>query len=119
MLALDTKVLFYDVGFGVFTFIHYLEHRFREQAPVKVYREEPLTAVVVDPVHGKFQVKTYVFSPDAIARRNPGALQEELTKRGRLIRRKIGNASLMLINTRDALRCVQDLVSQGKHFYRS
>ena len=118
MLELDTKVLFFGVGLGSFTFVHYLEHRFRDSAPIPVYHATPLESVVIDEDGKERRLKYYVFAPEAIQRRNFLVLKEALVRGGFLTQDRIGNTNLMLVRTTDALACAARVVAQGVHFYR-
>jgi aminoglycoside 3-N-acetyltransferase len=118
MLELDTKVLFLDVPFAVFTFAHYLEDRFKDSAPVPVYHPEPFQSLLIDRDGREQRVKVYVFHRDAIERRNFPVLKEALVRDGLLKRDKIGNTGLMIVKMTDALKLAGRLVDQGTHFYR-
>jgi aminoglycoside 3-N-acetyltransferase len=118
MLDLDTKVLFFDVPFTVFTFVHYLEDRFKDSAPVPVYHPEPLQSLLVDEDGRERRVKVYVFHRDAIERRNFPVLGKALIRGGLLKRDRIGNTGLMIVKMTDALKQGERLVDKGTHFYR-
>ena len=117
MLELDTKVLFFDVGFEFFSFTHYLEDRFRESAPLRIYQPNPLETVVIDEQGQKTLVKAYVFDREAIKRRNFSVLKRALIQGGFVIQDRIGNTKLMVVRMTDALKCAIRLVNQGTHFY--
>lgn len=118
MLELDTKVLFFDVPFAVFTFTHFLEDRFKDSAPVPVYHPEPLQARMIDARGREHRLELRVFGREAIERRNFPVLREALIRDGLLVRDRIGNTGLMLVRMADALRVAERLVEQGMHFYR-
>ena len=48
LLALDGKVLFFNVEFAVFTFFHYLEHLVSADLPFRLYTDEPSVVPVID-----------------------------------------------------------------------
>ena len=118
MLEMDTKVLFFDVGFDVFTFIHYLEHRFKDSAPVPVYHPESLEALMINEDGREQRLKVYVFNREAIQRRNFPVLKQALMEDDLLKQDKIGNTRLLMVRLTDALRHAIRLVDQGTHFYR-
>ena len=117
MLELDAKVLLFNVGFEYATFIHYLEDRFKESAPVPVYHPNPLEAVIIDEEGQKKSVKAYVFDREAIRRRHFSLLKGALIQGGFLRQGKIGNTKLMIIRTNGMLNCAKRLVDQGRHFF--
>lgn len=117
MLELDTKVLFFDVSFGVFTFANYLEDRFKDSAPVPVYHPEPFETSIIDGNGQEQRVKTYVSHREAIRRRNFQVLANALIRDGLLRQERIGNTRLMLVKLTDALKDAARLVDQGTHFY--
>lgn len=117
MLELDTKVLFFNVSFDVFTFIHYLEDRFKDSAPVPVYHPEPLETSMIDGNGRKQLLKAYVPHREAIRRRNFPVLRKALIRDGLLKQDRIGNTRLMIVKLTDALKHAARLVDQGTHFY--
>jgi aminoglycoside 3-N-acetyltransferase len=117
LLELSAKVLFFDVSTAVFTFTHYLEHRFRSEAPVAVYEEEPLDATVLDARGNRHTVRVYVFSEEARESRDLSGLFQELKRAGYLKKARIGNTKLTLVGVRNALNCAERLVRRGEHFY--
>ena len=118
MLELDTKVLFFDVGFEVFGFWHYLEHRFKDRAPVPLYSPVPLEGTLIDREGRERKLPLYVFDREAIRRRNYPALKTALLEAGSLVQARIGNSKLMLVRAADALRCTEALYEGGGTLYK-
>ncbi len=112
------KVVFFDVPFNTFTFIHHLEHRLRTRLPFALYRPEPLTARAVDHTGTERTIPTYVFSNEAVSARRPLVLQKKLEERGALKRACLGRSRLMLVTARDARECAEDMAKQGQFFYQ-
>jgi aminoglycoside 3-N-acetyltransferase len=119
MIELNTKLLFFNVGFEYCTFEHYLEDRFKESSPFPIYYPNPLAAIVVDEEGKRKSLKTYVFEPEASRRRNSSVLKDALLRGGFLKQARIGNTKLMLVKTSDALKCAVGLVEQGARFYKA
>src|SRR4030067_1300196 len=102
--AMNGKVLFFDVSFNNFTFIHYIEDLIKNRVPIPIYRKEVIPAKVRDSSGNELVVPTYVFSREAARLRNPRVLEKDLRKNGMLKTLKIGRTRLMLVNSEDALR---------------
>lgn len=117
LLALDAKVLFFDVGFDAFTFTHFLEDRFRGSAPLPVYRSAPERIDFVDGDGRRAVAQAYVFDPEAIRRRDWSVLREELENRGQLRRARVGATRLLAVSMRDAYARAAEIVDRGGHFY--
>ena len=98
MLELETKLLFFNIGFEYCTFEHYLEHRFRDSAPLPIYHPKPLEAIVIDGDRNRKFAKTYVFNPEYSRRQNSSVLKHELSRGGFLKRCRIGNTRLLMVS---------------------
>ena len=117
ILELNAKALFFDVPFWTMTFFHYLEDKFKDCSPVKLYDDEPLESTVIDSNGNGKGVKTYVFSREARESRNFWMIVRELRDKNLIKTAKIGNTKLILVNLRDVVDCAQKLVNAGIHFY--
>jgi aminoglycoside N3'-acetyltransferase len=118
-VGVEGKVLFFDVPFDTFTFIHYIEDLLEDSLPFPVYRDEPMPGRVVDDRGNKMVVPTRVFSEQAVATRDPAVLEKRLLGKGLRRRGKVGRTRLMLANSDDAVREAMEMASQGIFFYRS
>jgi aminoglycoside 3-N-acetyltransferase len=118
MLELNTKILFFDVGFEYCTFEHYLEDRFKDSSPLPVYKPDLFDVTWFDEEGKKKSMKTYVFEPESSRARNSSVLKKALLQAGFLKQDRIGNTTLMIVSMADALKCAARLVDQGTHFYR-
>lgn len=117
LLALDGKVVFFNVEFAVFTFFHYLEHLVHGDLPFRLYTDQPTVVPMIDR-HGECTaVTTYVYSREAIQRRRFPVLEAELRRRGLIKSRRIGNGEVLAIRVRDAVECVEDMRRHGRYFY--
>ena len=110
------KVLFFDVSFEAMTFSHFLEDKFKDSSPIKLYEDEPVESTVIDAEGKRISVKTFVFSKEAIENRNDSLLEKELTKKNILKTFRIGNTKLMSANLKEVLTCAEEMVKSGMHF---
>jgi aminoglycoside N3'-acetyltransferase/acyl carrier protein len=117
ILKFNAKALFFDVPFWTMTFFHFLEDKFKDLSPVKLYDDEPIENTVINSNGAKITVKTYVFSEMARKSRSFRALYCSLRSRNLMKTAKIGNTKLILVNLSDVICCSQDLVYEGIHFY--
>ena len=112
------KVVFYDVPFRNFTFIHYLEDLIKDKLPFPLYDEHPFTVQMVD-FHGqRHEIHTHAFSDKAIRYRRPEILEDRLRKCGALKKRRVGKTSLMTVAADDAVKCVYDMMNEGRSFFQ-
>jgi aminoglycoside 3-N-acetyltransferase len=118
LAELNGKVLFYDVPFNTFTFIHRLEHLLRDDLPFPLYREEPFEAPVIDREGRPLSVKCYVFTEQAVRRRRPEILEKELKKKGLLGVARVGNTRFLMVETSRAIECAMGMARAGVYFYR-
>jgi aminoglycoside 3-N-acetyltransferase len=116
-LQLNAKVLFFDVSFRSLTFCHYLEDFYQENLPVKLYDDEPVECRVNDTDGNEIKLKIYVFSDEAVKRRNFRALEREMMKHNLMRVDQIGNTKLILVHLVDVADCAQKLVKSGKHLW--
>lgn len=114
---LGGKVLFFDVPFGTFTFIHHIEDLLAERLPFAVYREDPLPGRVIDDAGTLRVVPTRVFSEEAVRRRRPKVLERRLGRRGLLRRARVGRTRLMLVTCEDATREALAMAEAGEFFH--
>jgi len=117
LLLADGKVAFFNVPFATFTFFHFLEHHVSSRVPFRLYTDEPFTVPVVDHAGQARTVSTFVFSPDAIARRRFPVLEEELRRRGLISQARVGATRLEAIRLRDAVECVEEMWRNRRYFY--
>jgi len=117
MLELDTKALLFDVDLEVLTFMHYVEHKFRDSAPVDVYTPEPIGGTIVDQNGVRKDFAVYAFASEAMKLRNFGVVYDEVLRRDLVREGRIGNTNLHVVRLSDVLACGQDLASQGVHIF--
>jgi aminoglycoside 3-N-acetyltransferase len=116
--SLNGKVLFFDVPFNTFTFIHHIEDLIKNELPFPLYRKEPIAANVLDLEGREITVVTYVFSDEAVRLRRPLILEKHLLKKDLIRKEKIGGTSLMLVAAEDAVRCSREMLAKKVYFYK-
>jgi hypothetical protein len=116
-LALGGKILFFGVTEYHFTFHHYLEDMIRDRLPFELYEGQPFAAKVIDAQGAARTVSVYAFTKEAISRRRVGVLFDELTRRGRLLRSRIGNTQMVLMAAASTVECTRELADRGVYFY--
>jgi aminoglycoside N3'-acetyltransferase len=114
---LGGKVLFYDVPFGTFTFIHHIEDLLAGSLPFSVYRDPPMPGRVVDENGRTLVVPTRVFSEEAVRRRRPELLERRLRSKKLISGVRVGRTRLMLLKSDDAVREAMDMAAEGEFFY--
>ncbi|MFO1217452.1 MAG: AAC(3) family N-acetyltransferase [Burkholderiaceae bacterium] len=117
LLKLDGCSVFFNVPIDTFTFFHYLEHHVCSSLPFPLYTEQPFDSPVVDADGLVRIVRTYAFARDAIQRRRPERLYDELRARKLVRRARVGASELLAVRVRDALTCTDELLRRGKLFY--
>ncbi len=118
LYTLKGKVLFFDVPFTRFTFFHYIEDLIQERLPFPMYSAEPVLARVKDYQGNTSHVPVYVFPEHVFNRRQTGMLGEVMEKRKLLNKKRIGNTSLMLLSSEDAVQCTVDMLDDGLTLYK-
>ncbi|BBO67285.1 hypothetical protein DSCA_12150 [Desulfosarcina alkanivorans] len=111
------KILFFDVKFNTMTFFHHIEHIIQEKLPFPLYDKKEYELKVINKEGQEIIVKARAFSDEAVTRRRPLLLEKELLKKGCFSWDKIGNTSLGVIRTSDALECANKMISEGRFFY--
>jgi len=115
--SLNGKILFFDVPFRTFTFLHYLEDLIKDSLPFPVYTAEPFTVRVIDYNGKEFGMNTYAFSDTAVQTRNPEILEKNLLKENLLIKKRIGKTKLMLVSAENAVLCTKRMMERNSFFY--
>jgi aminoglycoside N3'-acetyltransferase len=117
MVEKDAAVLFFDTPLRYLTFFHYLEHLVSDKLPFSLYDPEGYAVRMIDEAGQESSVSVHPFSQRARAARRFRVLEAELYKRGLVRTRRIGNTSLILVNTREMVAVTKDLASRGRYFY--
>jgi aminoglycoside 3-N-acetyltransferase len=114
---LKGKILFFNVPFDTFTFIHYIEDLTKEKVPLSIYSDDLMSAKMIDYSGNCLHVNTYVFSNEAVTLRNPKKLETNLIKYKMLKRHKTGRTHLMLVSAEDAITCTYKMLEKNIYFY--
>ena len=114
---LGGKVVFFNVPCTTMTLFHYLEHLVEKALPFPLYRSETFAVPSIDGTGKTTVIKTRVFSPEAIRRRRPLTLVEELDKQHLVKRKRVGNSRVTCIAAMDAIACTEQMARTGKLFY--
>ena len=117
LTSADGRVVFFDVPMDTFTYFHYLEHLVHSTLPFPLYTDELFDAQVIDAEGNQRTVKTYAFAREAIRRRRPERLYEELRATGKVASRRLGATQLLSLRVRDAIECTRALQLKGNLFY--
>lgn len=114
---LEGKVVFFNVPFTTLTLFHYLEHLIERTLPFPLYLSETFEVPSIDSAGKMAMIKTRVFSPEAVCRRRPLALMEELDREHLIRRKRVGNSRVMCVTAMDAIACTEQMARARKLFY--
>ena len=114
---LGGKVLLFNVTTYAFSFFHFLEERIKDQLQFPLFFPEPFEVPYVDFAGNRQVMRTYVYAPEAIRRRRFHILTDELDKQRLIKAQHLGNSYLQLLGTKDLIRCLDDMTTQGIYFY--
>jgi aminoglycoside 3-N-acetyltransferase len=117
LLEVGGKVLFFNVRFDSFTFIHYLQHRIRAHLDFPMYTDKLFDARVVDGNGREFTMQTYAFSRELAQRQRPFLLASWLAERGLIRRVRVGASRLMLVEVAQVTRVVDEMTERGEFFF--
>ncbi len=117
MAQVHARVLFYDASIFTQTFFHYMEDMLETQLDFPLFRPELMEVPVIDRSGNALTVRTYAYSEEAIRRRRPAIMTNELDRQGLIKRARVGNSRLMLISTDDTVRVVTQMARDGIFFY--
>jgi aminoglycoside 3-N-acetyltransferase len=114
---LGGKVVFFNVPFVTLTLFHYLEHLVEQTLPFALYRGETFEVPSIDSTGKMSMIRTRVFSAEAVRRRRPMILMEELDKQHLVKRKRIGKSRVMCVSAVAAIECAEQMARAGKFFY--
>jgi aminoglycoside 3-N-acetyltransferase len=113
---LGGKVVVFHVHYPTITFVHYAEHSVEKLLPFALYSETFEVPSVNS--NGDLQlVKVRPFSPEAVRRRRPLMIMEELEKQQLTKRTKVGSSRILCLPTRESLACTEQMVREGRLYY--
>jgi len=114
---LGGKVLFFNVPFTTLTMFHYLEHLVERMLPFPLYGSESFEVPSIDSTGKTTMIQTRGFSPEAVRRRRPLTLMQEMDKQHLIRRERLGNSIVMCVAAMDAITCTEQKARAGKLFY--
>jgi aminoglycoside 3-N-acetyltransferase len=117
LATVDGKVVFFNVGFETYTFFHYLEYLVSDRLPFALYSDETFEVSTLDALGEPGKATTFVFAPQAIARRRIDILEAALRKQGHIQVRQVGASTVLVVRVQDSIDCVMKMASRGDFFY--
>jgi aminoglycoside 3-N-acetyltransferase len=117
--TLNGKVLFFDVPFNTFTFIHYIEDLIKNDLEFPLYIESPVYTNIIDYFGNKITMPILVFSEKTVKLRNPNILKKELEKSKLIKKKNIYKTKLMLVKAEDVIQCTFEMLEKGLYFYNN
>jgi aminoglycoside 3-N-acetyltransferase len=109
---MNGKILFFDVGSGANTFFHHVEDLRKDRLPFPLYAERLFAIPAIDAEGRRRVVETYAFEKGVI--RHTDRLEVELARQGKLVRRRVGNSKLLLVNAGDVVDVMTQMIEAGQ-----
>jgi amino acid adenylation domain-containing protein len=117
LVPLQPKALFYDVTLNTMTFSHYLEDRFQDTLPVRLYEETPVESVVIDGRGNTRTANTYVFSRASRQYRGNWNLPSTLIQKRAMTMETIGNTRLIVLQLQHVVHHAEETVKSGQQLW--
>ncbi len=114
LLEADARMLFFDLPFIGFTFVHYIEHQLRDRLPFALYERNPRRTRVIDYDNSLLERECYVFSREASERRSVEVITAAMRRDGTAIWKRVGNTQVVVAKTSDALSTGLRLATAGQ-----
>jgi aminoglycoside 3-N-acetyltransferase len=105
------KILFFDVGSGANTFFHHVEDSIKDKLRFELYDPRLFEVPVIDAQERRSVVRTYAFATGVTRRTD--LLEQELERRGKLKRARVGNTRLILVAAEDVVDAMTQMVAAG------
>jgi aminoglycoside 3-N-acetyltransferase len=113
---LGGKIVVFHVRYPTITFVHYAEHFVEKLLPFPLYSET--FEVPSINTNGEMEiVKVRPFSPEAVRRRRPLMIMEELQRHKLTRRTKVGSSGVLCLQARESLACAEQMVREGRLYY--
>jgi len=112
---MNGKILFFDVGSGANTFFHHVEALIKDRLPFALYDERLFEARVIDAEQRPHVVRTHAFARGVIRRTD--RLEEWLTRRQKMQRRRVGNSDLLLVDSKEVVDAMTQMVDSGEPLF--
>jgi aminoglycoside 3-N-acetyltransferase len=114
MLEADALMIYFDLPFIGFTFVHYIEHRLRDRLPFPLYEPAAMRTRVIDYDGRLREPECYVFTREASERRCVEVITGQMRRDGTAYWKRIGNTELVVAKMSDALATGLRLADQGR-----
>jgi len=111
------KILFMGTDIGVMTFYHFVEEEIQPQLPFSPFTENVYTLRSQDSYGNEVITRTRLFNPTYSAKRNLDKLAFHLKERGRWNEYRVGNVSLILLETAAVMSTCLELAKKGIYCY--
>jgi aminoglycoside 3-N-acetyltransferase len=115
LLPANAKIVFFDVGFEAVTFFHHVEHLLKDQLPFPVYDDRLFSVNVIDAQGQNRVVQTYAYNKQVTRRAD--LLYAEMLRRGKVLRARLGNSRIIVVNAADVLACQSAMVAAHRYPY--
>lgn len=112
---LNGKILFFDVDFTSITFFHYIEDHIKHKLPFDIYHSDPFSVTAYDYENREHTINTYVFNPQLV--RNAAKLKSEMITNNLIIKARVGNSQLLLVEPEDVVSCMTSMVEAENYPY--
>jgi aminoglycoside 3-N-acetyltransferase len=114
MLESDARMIYFDLPFIGFTFVHYIEHCLRDRLPFPLYEPVPMRTRVIDYEGQLREPECYVFTREASERRSVEVITGRMRRDGTAYWKRIGNTELVVAKMSDALATGLRLADAGQ-----
>ena len=114
MLEADAKMLYFDLPFIGFTFVHYIEHQLRDRLPFDLYERDARRTRVIDYDGHLREPECYVFTREASQRRAVQVITGPMRREGTAVWRRVGNTLVVVAKMSDALATGLRLADAGR-----
>jgi aminoglycoside 3-N-acetyltransferase len=116
LAQLEGKMVVFHVRYPTITFVHYLEHLIEKLLPFPLYSETFDVPAINS--NGNLEiVKVRPFSPEAVRRRRPLMIIEQLEKQRALRRTRVGSSPILCVPAKESVACVERMAREGILFY--
>jgi aminoglycoside 3-N-acetyltransferase len=114
MLEADAQMLFFDLPFFGFTFVHYIEHQLKNRLPFELYERDPRPTRWIDYDGNHHEGECYVFSREASVRRSVEVITGAMRREGTASWKRVGNTQIVVAKMSDALSTGLRLAAGGR-----
>lgn len=117
LLQLEGKIVVFHVRYPTITFVHYAEHMVEKMVPFPLYDPQTFEVPSIDASGEPKVVKVRPFSPEAVRRRRPLIVMDELYKQGLVRKKRVGNSGVVCIQAKESIACFAQMAREGRLMY--